>query len=219
MDPKTVKVEINCEDKTINVDMRTVPEQPKHVFMGMTFAKLRPGSFWMGTDKDGREYLYERPRHKESIPEPIFMQTTEVTEKNWKDVMGDNPADSGEPNQPIVEISWDMARQFAEKLSALDPDGTYRLPMEKEWGIRLPGQFRPGILLRILNPRAQKVRLVCGQHRKPLPRKGGHQTGQPLGVCLTCTATYGSGCRISSIFTRARPTGPSTTAPTGRICG
>ena len=133
VDPKTVKVEVNCEDKTINLDMRTVPQQPKHVFMGMTFTKLRPGSFWMGTDKEGREYLYERPRRKVSIKEPIFMQTTEVTEKNWQAVMGDNPADSGEPNQPIVEVSWDMARQFAERLSALDPDGTYRLPTEKEW--------------------------------------------------------------------------------------
>ncbi|HTN94122.1 MAG TPA: formylglycine-generating enzyme family protein [Gallionella sp.] len=58
----------------------------------------------------------------------------EVTQAEWRSVMGDNPskfADCGD-NCPVEKVSWDDTQHYLQKLNALT-GRNYRLPTEAEW--------------------------------------------------------------------------------------
>lgn len=59
---------------------------------------------------------------------------TEVTQAEWRAVMGNNP--SGFPscgdNCPVERVSWNDAQEFIQKLNA-ETGKQYRLPTEAEW--------------------------------------------------------------------------------------
>jgi len=63
------------------------------------------------------------------------MQTTPVTQGQWKAVMGSNPshfANCGD-NCPVENISWNMAQEFIRKLNQREGTNKYRLPTEAQW--------------------------------------------------------------------------------------
>jgi formylglycine-generating enzyme required for sulfatase activity len=67
----------------------------------------------------------------------FYMQTTEVTQGQWKAVMGTEPwkgkGDVREgANYAATHVSWDDAIAYCKKLSEAE-DKTYRLPTEAEW--------------------------------------------------------------------------------------
>jgi formylglycine-generating enzyme required for sulfatase activity len=95
----------------------------------MKFVLIHAGDFLMGS-ADGEED--EQPPHEVRITNPFYMQTTEVTQKQWKMVMGDNPSHFKGENLPVENVSWEEAVTFAERLS--EREGVrYRLPTEAEW--------------------------------------------------------------------------------------
>ena len=63
------------------------------------------------------------------------MQTTEVTQGQWKRVMGNNPSNfSGcGSNCPVENVSWNDAQEFIRKLNAMEGGNKYRLPTEAQW--------------------------------------------------------------------------------------
>ena len=62
------------------------------------------------------------------------MQTTEVTVKQWRAVMGKRffSKKKGTDHMPVVQVSWQDCVDFVKKLNALN-EGVYRLPTEAEW--------------------------------------------------------------------------------------
>jgi hypothetical protein len=68
-----------------------------------------------------------------------FVGKSEVTQKEYKTVMGDNP--SGPPvgdDFPVENVSWKQATNFCEKLTGIDksppgPVGKYMLPTAEQW--------------------------------------------------------------------------------------
>jgi sulfatase modifying factor 1 len=65
------------------------------------------------------------------------MQTTEVTQGQWKAVMGTEPWKGEDyvkegPDYPASYVSWDDAVAYCKKLSEKESK-TYRLPTEAEW--------------------------------------------------------------------------------------
>jgi formylglycine-generating enzyme required for sulfatase activity len=58
----------------------------------------------------------------------------EVTQKEWRDVMGSNPSNfsSCGDNCPVEQVSWDDIQTFLQKLNA-KTGRQYRLPTEAEW--------------------------------------------------------------------------------------
>jgi formylglycine-generating enzyme required for sulfatase activity len=66
------------------------------------------------------------------------VQTTEVTQRQWKLVMDEEPwkgrrlAPTGDA-YPAVYISWHDAVEFAARLNKIDEKYRYRLPTDDEW--------------------------------------------------------------------------------------
>ena len=91
--------------------------------------QIPPGSFTMGSDKNGDE----KPPHTVYI-RSFLMGRTEVTQKQWLDVMGSNPSHFAAcgPECPVENISWDNVQQFISKLNQKTGQN-YRLPSEAEW--------------------------------------------------------------------------------------
>ena len=107
----------------------------------MSFMPIPAGSFKMGSPdrEDGR--FKDENQHLVTISKPFYLQTTEVTQKQWRDVMGSNPEelnfkDCGD-NCPVEGVSWIDAQKFIEKLNEKlnkeEGGKKYRLPTEAEW--------------------------------------------------------------------------------------
>ena len=80
------------------------------------------GSFQMGSKKSKDE----KPIHTVTISS-FFMHKTEVTQAQYKKVMGKNPSHfSGCDDCPVERVSWHDATAFAQKVGK-------RLPTEAEW--------------------------------------------------------------------------------------
>jgi len=71
------------------------------------------------------------------LSKPFYMATTEVTQGQWKKVMGYNPSQfkglAGADSLPVENVSWDEAQSFIKKLNRLEKHKGYRLPSEVEW--------------------------------------------------------------------------------------
>ena len=102
--------------------------------LGMEFEIIPAGTFTMGSPsaETGR-YSYET-QHSVTISNPFFMQTTEVTQGQWRAVMGSNPSyfSSCGDSCPVEQVSWDDIQSFLTAINAKG-EGTYRLPTEAEW--------------------------------------------------------------------------------------
>ncbi len=105
----------------------------------MNFAYIPAGEFQMGSNNGEKD---EQPVHTVKLSRGFEMQTTEVTQAQWKAVMGALPSkcDYGSlsgnflgDNKPIICMSWDDAQQFIAKLNAQNDGYKYRLPTEAEW--------------------------------------------------------------------------------------
>ncbi len=89
------------------------------------------GSFRMG-DLAGDGYSREKPVHRVTIPRPFAVGKYEVTQAEWRAVMGSNPSRFKGDRNPVEMVSWDDAKDFVRKLSA-KTGKTYRLLSEAEW--------------------------------------------------------------------------------------
>ncbi len=89
------------------------------------------GSFEMGSSSSRSST--EQPQHKVKLP-GFLLGRTEVTQGQWRAVMGDNPSffkGCGD-DCPVENLRWNDAQLFADKLSQ-KTGKTYRLPSEAEW--------------------------------------------------------------------------------------
>jgi formylglycine-generating enzyme required for sulfatase activity len=94
----------------------------------MEFVRIPPGSFYM------------RPAHHVQFIKPFYMGKYEVTQAQWKAVMGTTVSQQHKkatpfwhlkgvgPEYPIYYISWEEAAEFCKRLGT-----NFRLPAETDW--------------------------------------------------------------------------------------
>ena len=91
------------------------------------------GTFTMGcTNEQGDDcWGVEKPAHSVTLS-GFYMGKYEVTQAQWKAVMGSNPSHNKGDNLPVENVSWDDVQAFIRKLNQLTGK-RYRLPTEAEW--------------------------------------------------------------------------------------
>ncbi len=85
-----------------------------------------PGTFMMGSPKGevGRG-RYENS-HQVRLTQGFWMAKTEVTQAQWKSVMGKNPSFFMGNNLPVENVSWEDCHEFCKKTGL-------QLPTEAQW--------------------------------------------------------------------------------------
>ena len=122
--------------KDIVLTAEPPPKTLKIESIKMSFTLIPGGSFKMGSPDGEDPFGDEGPQHSVTISKPFYLQTTEVTQKQWREVMGSDPKDLGHKNCddcPVEGVSWNDAQEFVRKLNQKEGGKKYRLPTEAEW--------------------------------------------------------------------------------------
>ena len=82
----------------------------------------------MGSHKGDSD---EKPVHRVTVSD-FYMGKYEVTQKQWKAIMGNNPSYFKGDNLPVENVSWNDVQKFLKKLNEKTGEH-YRLPTEAEW--------------------------------------------------------------------------------------
>ena len=109
--------------------------------IGMKLVLVPPGEFLMGSpesDPDAQDN--EKPQRKVSITQPLYFGKYEVTQAEYEQVMGRNPARYvGDPRRPVERVTWYDAVEFCNILSEMEGlNPYYRIsnPERDDWGIK-----------------------------------------------------------------------------------
>jgi len=99
----------------------------------MEFVRIPAGEFNMGSPvgESGRRDN-EGPQHRVKISEPFYMLTTEVTQQQYIQIMGQNPSFFKGADNPVEMVSWNDAMEFCRKLSE-KTGKEITLPTEAQW--------------------------------------------------------------------------------------
>jgi len=135
-----VQIQLANKEKQINFEIEKPPPPQKTIAksVDMNFVLIPAGKFVMGSPSDEPDREDGEKQHEVIISKPFSLQTTEVSQGQWKEVMGDimdNPSrfkDCGD-DCPVEQVSWDDAQKFIEKLNKREGTNIYRLPTEAEW--------------------------------------------------------------------------------------
>ncbi|MBP5510082.1 MAG: formylglycine-generating enzyme family protein [Kiritimatiellae bacterium] len=99
----------------------------------MRFRWCPAGTFTMGSPPTEEGRSYDERQHEVTLTKGFWMAETEVTQRQWKGVMGGNPSDFKGDDRPVENVSWDDCQEFIAKVNARLPDVQMRLPTEAEW--------------------------------------------------------------------------------------
>jgi sulfatase-modifying factor enzyme 1/NACHT domain-containing protein len=125
---KTSKEDINLIKSGIKkVEGEDFIETLSGVWMRMVW--IESGEFMMGSPEDEKDR--EGPVHKVEL-DGFWISATQVTQEQYKLVMGNNPSDFKGKNNPVERVSWEDAKKFCRKLSERTGK-EYTLPTEAQW--------------------------------------------------------------------------------------
>jgi len=97
---------------------------------GMEFVFVKGGCYRMG-DFLGVGKSDERPVHEVCVSD-FHMGMYEVTQRQWREMMGNNPSFYKGDGRPVTAVKWLEIQAFIMKLNLLT-GRKYRLPTEAEW--------------------------------------------------------------------------------------
>ena len=93
------------------------------------FVLIPAGEFMMGSpDSEAGRHRTEGPVHRVTFAKPFYLAKYEVTQGQWKAVMGSNPSDfkAAGKDAPVENVSWNDCLAFCKKTEL-------SLPTEAQW--------------------------------------------------------------------------------------
>jgi len=129
----------------VNISSKTAP--PAQTAVPANMVRVEGGTFQMGTVNGGYDDV--RPVHTVTVKN-FYMGKYEVTQKEWYEIMGNNPSEFKGEKLPVENVSWSDAIDYCNRRSiregltpAYSSSGDtitcnwnangYRLPTEAEW--------------------------------------------------------------------------------------
>ena len=97
----------------------------------LAMVKVEAGTFTMGS----RDFQDTSP-HLVTLTRDFYLGRTEVTQAQWKAVMGNDPSHFKGDDLPVEKVSWNDAMEFCDRLnrSGMAPKGwKFTLPTEAQW--------------------------------------------------------------------------------------
>jgi formylglycine-generating enzyme required for sulfatase activity len=103
----------------------------------MEFRLIQPGTFTMGSPSNEAGRTNDETKHQVTISSPYYMGVYEVTQKQYRELMHENPSEFQGDDLPVESVSYEDVQQFIEKLNALPSEVAagrkYSLPTEAQW--------------------------------------------------------------------------------------
>jgi formylglycine-generating enzyme required for sulfatase activity len=100
--------------------------------VGMKLTCLPSGVYVMGSPTSEPGRTANEVQTNETIEKGFLIGTTEVTQKQWREIMGTDPSFFKGENRPVENITWHEAVMFCQRLSDKEKKH-YRLPTGVEW--------------------------------------------------------------------------------------
>jgi sulfatase modifying factor 1 len=113
--------------------------------IGMKLLLIPVGEFQMGSPVGNADGSPNEKMHRVKITKPFYLGSTEVTQGEWKAVMGTEPWRGGSYVQegldyPATYVSWDDTMEFCRKLTEIEwtanrlaVKASFTLPTEAQW--------------------------------------------------------------------------------------
>ena len=136
---------IFCTAIAIGLACECMGQQPKEITnsIGMKMVFIPHGTFKMGSPPSEQKRNADEVQHEVTISRDFYLGAYEVTQSQYKRIMGSNPSrfqgvvcDFNE-ELPVESVRWEDALDFCNKLNQTEPHDlfgrVYRLPTEAEW--------------------------------------------------------------------------------------
>jgi len=109
--------------------------------LGLVMVQVQPGTFEMAATRVEPPVAgAETAPLSVTLSRGFWLGKVEVTQREWRVIMGDNPSDFTGEQLPMDNVSWNDAMNFCRKLNEREraagrlPKGyTYTLPTEAQW--------------------------------------------------------------------------------------
>ncbi len=110
-------------------------------YVGSDMVWIPAGEVLIGSPPPEQARLPEEgPQSLVAITQGYWIGKFEVTQKEYRAVMGENPSEFAGSNRPVERLSWNEAMEFCRKINDQErkasrlPNGyEYRLPTQAEW--------------------------------------------------------------------------------------
>ena len=104
------------------------------------FVWIEPGTFVMGSPADEPDRVSDELQHTVTLTQGFLLSDHEVTQAEYRAVMGNSPSRFKGDTLPVDSVSWNDAVLYCQKLTEreraagrITAQQAYRLPTEAEW--------------------------------------------------------------------------------------
>jgi formylglycine-generating enzyme required for sulfatase activity len=98
----------------------------------LELVEIPAGTFIMGSPESEARRGDDEVQHRVTLTQSFYMGTHEVTQAQYRAIMGTNPSGFRGDNLPAERVSWEDAAEFCLRLPE-KTGRTVRLPTEAEW--------------------------------------------------------------------------------------
>lgn len=121
------------ENQDLSIPGKFAGERRTVVIKGAVFSfRWCPaGSFLAGSPESEGGRAKDEIQHNVTLTSGFWMLESEVTQKQWKAIMGANPSNFKGDNLPVEQVSWNDCQEFCKKCTELGLP--VQLPTDAQW--------------------------------------------------------------------------------------